>query len=141
MDALLQSMWSMATLVELTNSHLGLMRPACSSLARLQCCTKGSQHRNVLQSPSLPEVKGCKNHFASSFAVRLCFPLLNTYVPASQLSMMGQPKLAGCSANSTEGSSSQLPLAATARECLLGWLVADLCRTGSECAFHAFVYN
>lgn len=80
----------------------------------------------------LPGVKGSKNHFASSFAVRFCFPLLNTYVPASQLSMMGQPEGISCSANGTEGSSSQLPLTATARHCLLAWLVADLCITGSE---------
>lgn len=94
------------------------------------CCGAQACTGSIL----LPGVKGCKNHFAS-FAVRLCFPLLNTYVPASQLSTIGQPKLTGCSANSTEGSSSQLPLAATAGGCLSGWLVADLYITGSEWGF------
>lgn len=96
------------------------------------CCGAQACTGSIL----LPGVKGSKDHFASSFAVRLCFPLLNTYVPAYQLSMMGQPQRISCSANSTEGNSSQLPLAATAREWLLAWLVADLCITGSEWGFH-----
>lgn len=50
---------------------------------------------------------------------------------------MGHPKLTGISASGAEGSSSQLPLATIARECLSGWLVADLYITGSEWDFCA----
>lgn len=77
MDALLQAVWSTATLGELINSHAVPIRSTRSSASqdsvphsRFTAQERAAQPKPVL-APT--EAKGSKNCFGSSFAVRLCF--------------------------------------------------------------------
>lgn len=82
--------------------------------------------------------RAVKPTLAPSFAVRLCFLLPKHLRPCPPgFPRWGHPKLTGIAASGAEGSSSQLPRATMARECLSGWLVADLYVTGSEWGFCA----
>lgn len=102
-----------------------------------RCRIGGSQPRNVLQRLSLPRLPlAC-----SKKAVKITLLLICSQAQRSAAQHLhpcllplhgGTAKPTGTSGRGAEGSSSQLPLATVARECLSGRLVADFYVTGSE---------